>query len=204
MKKLLSSLLVLVFIVSACGQEETSSEKEKETEKSSVEKADSESVNVDKGLFNVEITLPATFFEGEDINQVVANAKEEGIGEATANEDGSVTYKMSKSQHKEMLADIQKSIMESVEETKNSEDFASIKDITSNDSFSAFTIVVDKAAYENSFDGFAALGLGMVGAYYQIFNGVDAEAYKVEISIQDEASGEVFDTIIYPDALEEQ
>lgn len=202
MKKLLSSLLVLVFIVSACGQEKTSSEKE--TEKSNVEKTDSESVNVDKGLFNVEVTLPASFFEGEDIDQVIANAKEEGIGEATANEDGSITYKMSKSQHKEMLAEIKAGMVESVEETKNSEDFQSIKDITYNDSFSEFTLVVDKAAYENSFDGFAALGLGMAGAYYQIFNGVDAEAYKVEISIKDEASGEVFDTIIYPDALEEQ
>ena len=202
MKKLLSSLLVLVFIVSACGQEKTSSEKE--TEKSNVEETESQSVNVDKGLFNVDVTLPAAFFEGEDIDQVIANAKAEGIGEAIANEDGSITYKMSKSQHKEMLADIQKSVMESVEETKNSEDFTSIKDITYNDSISAFTIVVDKAAYENSFDGFAALGLGIVGAYYQIFNGADAEAYKVEISIQDEASGEVFDTIIYPDAFEEQ
>lgn len=202
MKKLLLSLVVLVFIVSACGQEKTSSEKE--TEKSNVEKTDSESVNVDKGLFNVEVTLPASFFEGEDIDQVIANAKEEGIGEATANEDGSITYKMSKSQHKEMLAEIKAAMIESVEETKNSEDFQSIKDITYNDSFSEFTMVVDKAAYENSFDGFAAIGLGMAGAYYQIYNGVEAEAYKVEISIKDEASGEVFDTMIYPDALEEQ
>lgn len=33
---------------------------------------------------------------------------------------------------------------------------------------------------------------------------ITGKQYKVEISIQDEASGEVFDTIIYPDALEEQ
>ncbi|WP_053590890.1 hypothetical protein [Bacillus sp. FJAT-22090] len=205
LKKLIAFLIVLVFIVSACGTNETSKEKEteKETENGKVEKAESQSVNVDKGLINVEVTLPATFFEDQDINEVIASAKEEGFDEATANEDGSVTYKMSKAKHKEMMDEIKTGILETVEETKNSEDYVSIKDITHNDTFSEFTLVVDKAAYENSFDGFAAFGLGMSGAYYQIFNGVSTEDYKVQISIKDEASGEVFDTIVYPDALEE-
>lgn len=205
LKKLIAFLIVLVFIVSACGTNETSNEKEteKETENGKVEKAESQSVNVDKGLINVEVTLPATFFEDQDINEVIASAKEEGFDEATANEDGSVTYKMSKAKHKEMMDEIKTGILETVEETKNSEDYVSIKDITHNDTFSEFTLVVDKAAYENSFDGFAAFGLGMSGAYYQIFNGVSTEDYKVQISIKDEASGEVFDTIVYPDALEE-
>ena len=203
MKKLLLLLLALVFIVSACGNEEASGDKEKESPKNEVEETE-EGVSVDKGLFNVEVTLPASFFEGEDIAEVVANAKEEGVGEAIANEDGSVTYKMSKAQHKEMLAEIKTGMKESVEEIKNDEDFQSIKDITYNDSFSEFTVVVDKAAYENSFDGFATFGLGMAGAYYQLFNGEEPEDYKVTISIKDETTGEVFDTTVYPDDLEEE
>ena len=38
-----------------------------------------------------------------------------------------------------------------------------------NKSFSKFTLIVDKEAFENSFDGFAALGLAMTGMYYQAF-----------------------------------
>ncbi|WP_277585432.1 hypothetical protein [Psychrobacillus antarcticus] len=38
---------------------------------------------------------------------------------------------------------------------------------------------------------------------YQLFNGVDSDDYKVKINSKDEVSGEVFDSVIYPDALEE-
>jgi hypothetical protein len=134
---------------------------------------------------------------------VVTDAKEEGVEEATVNEDGSVTYQMSKAKHKEMLKEIKTGVEETVEETMTSEDYKSIKDITFNDSFTEFTVVVDKTLYENSFDGFAVFGLGITGAYYQIFNGIQAEEYKVTIDIKDETSKEVFETIIYPDDLEE-
>ena len=52
-------------------------------------------------------------------------------------------------------------IKETVKETKESEDYVSIKDITSNKFFTNFTIVVDKEAYENSMDGVAVMTLGM-------------------------------------------
>lgn len=160
-------------------------------------------IEVDKGLLSVEVTLPPAMFEGEDIDEVIANAKEDGVGKVTKNEDGSLTYKMSKSVHKELMKEAEKGIHETIEELKSSEDFVSIEDITTNHSFSEFTLVVDQEAYENSFDGFAAFGLGVSGLYYQLFDGVDTEDYKVVVSIKNKETGEVFDTIVYPDALEE-
>ncbi|MDP4549924.1 hypothetical protein Q9251_03410 [Alkalihalobacillus macyae] len=71
-------------------------------------------------------------------------------------------------------------------------------------SFSKFTVIVDKESYENSMDGFATITLGMSGMIYQIYDGADPEKYSVTISMKDEASGEVFDEIVYPDALDEQ
>ncbi|MGG3891757.1 hypothetical protein [Metabacillus fastidiosus] len=197
MKKMtfiLFALLLMIF--SACSNNTNEDEKSGKQEKE-------ETVDVKKGLLNVEITLPASMFEDQDIDTVIADAKKEGVTEVTKNEDGSLTYKMTKAKHKEMMQELEKSILETIEETKNSKDYVSIKDITHNDSFSEFTLVVDKAKYENSMDGFAALGLGMSGMMYQIYNGSDPDT-KVKIFIKDEATQEVFDETVYPDALEQE
>lgn len=62
----------------------------------------------------------------------------------------------------------------------------------------------ERLNYENSFDGFAVLGLGFSGMYYQLFNGIDSDHLKVTIFVKDGATGEVFDEIVYPDALEDK
>ena len=64
-------------------------------------------------------------------------------------------------------------------------------------------MIVDKAAFENSFDGSTVLGIGLQGSMYQLFNGANPDDYKVTISTKDEATQEVFGEVIYPDALEE-
>ncbi|PFG03344.1 membrane lipoprotein lipid attachment site-containing protein [Bacillus sp. es.034] len=197
MKKVIMFLLALT-LLSACSSEDTN---QKESNKDSGKKE--ESVEVDKKLFNVEITLPASMFEDKNLETIQADAKENGIKEVTKNEDGSITYKMSKSVHKELMKDIATSIEESVEEMKTSEDYVSIKDITHNDSFSIFTVVVDQAAYENSMDGFATLTLGMSGMMYQLYDGVSEDDYSVKIKMEDKTSGKTFDEVVYPDALEE-
>ena len=148
--------LLVIFGLTACSSNEETSNKPKKEEKKTEEKT----VEVDKGLFNVEITLPASMFEGEDSEKVIADAKADGVSEVTKNSDGSYTYKMSKAKHKELMTEVEKGIVESVEEMKTSGDFTSIKDITYNNSFKEFTIIVDKEAYENSMDGFGVFTLG--------------------------------------------
>lgn len=197
-------LVLAMTLLSACSSNEhnTNSDEKKSSTENKEEKKN-EAVSVDKSLLNVEVTLPASMFEGEDIDTVIANAKNDGIKDVTKNEDGSLTYKMSKSKHKELMKELETSVKDSIEEMKTSGDFVSLKDITHNDSFSEFTLLVDKAAYENSMDGFAALGYGMSGMMYQMFNGTDAENTKVTIFIKDEATQETFDEIVYPDALKD-
>ncbi len=126
-------------------------------------------IEVDKGLFSVSVTLPASMFEGESIDDVIARAKEDGVGEATINADGSVTYKMSKSAHNKIMKEMEDGVLEYVKEIKESGDYVSIKDVTHNKSFSEFTLAVDQELYENSFDGFVSMGVGMMAMYYQLF-----------------------------------
>jgi len=199
MKKLIfAALLLLIALLTACNADEEGKANEAQQQE---KETDSEGINVDKGLFNVEVTLPASFFEGGDIDQSIAEAEKEGI-EVTKNEDGSLTYKMSKTKHKEMMSEMKTSLLETIEDLKNGEDFASIKDVEYNKDFSEFTLWVDRNEYENSFDGFAVFGLGLSGAMYQLFDGANPENYNVRLVVKDEATKEIIGEANYPKDLE--
>ncbi|AYV68070.1 MULTISPECIES: hypothetical protein [Niallia] len=190
-------LAVCMILLVAC-----SADKDKKENTDNNKQADEQKMNVDKGLSNVEITLPASLFEGEDIDSVIADVEKEGI-KVTKNEDGSLTYKMSKAKHKEMMKEMEASLEESIKEIKESDDYVSIKDITHNKAFSEFTLVVDKKKYEDSMDSFAIFTLGITGMMYQVYSGVDPDDYQVKILTKDEATKDVLDETIYPDDLEE-
>ncbi|WP_338651670.1 hypothetical protein [Lysinibacillus sp. Y5S-8] len=200
MKKLLILPLILLLgiLLVACSQGDDSGKK-----KEGADKASEETLKVDKGLLNVEVTIPATLYKGQDIDSIISEAKNSGIKEVIKNDDGSLTYKMSKSEHKKMMKELKERIVKSVEELKTSEDFASINDVAYNKSFSEFTLTVNKEKFEGSFDALASFGLALAGMYYQLFNGADVEHYKVTVYIKDESNGEVFDTMVYPDELNE-
>lgn len=201
-------LMMAVLMLVACGnKEENEPAKQNESAsnevESEVESEDSGAVEIEKNLLSVEVTVPASMIDSDDIDQVIAEAKADGVGEVTKNSDGSLTYKMSKSKHKEMMNEMAAELKSSIEEMTNGEDFSSIKDITPNKTFSEFTMIVDQDVYENSFDGFATLGLGIGGMMYQLFDGVKSDDYKVTIHVKDETTGEEFATVVYPDDMEE-
>jgi hypothetical protein len=49
----------------------------------------------------------------------------------------------------------------------------------------------------------ASLGIVVVASYYQLFSGVSSDDLKITINAQDEATKEVFNTRVYPEALEQ-
>ncbi|URN93030.1 MAG: hypothetical protein NAG76_14395 [Candidatus Pristimantibacillus lignocellulolyticus] len=159
------------------------------------------SIEVDKNLLTVDITLPASMFKDQNMDEVIAAAKSEGVKDAKIHDDGSVTYTYPKSVHSAMMKEMKEEVILTLEEMKTSEDFTSIKDVKYNDDLNKFTLIVDKAAYEGGFDGFASLGIGIQSMYYQNFNGVASDKVKVTIDIKDITTDEIFDTIIYPDDL---
>ena len=161
-----------------------------------------ESVEIGKGLLDVTITLPASLVEEDNIEATIKEAKEKGVKEAVLNDDGSLTYKMSKSVYRELKQELKDNFNEMIEELKSDNDFPSIKDVQSNKDLTAMTLIVDKELYENSLDGFAILGLGTAALCYQLFDGVQAENIAVTINIKDSTTGELFETMVYPDDLE--
>ncbi|MFP7494974.1 FctA domain-containing protein [Terribacillus saccharophilus] len=196
-------LLLLTFLAACGSNDEDASEASKEAKAAEETSSNEEKgVEVDKNLLSVEVTLPASLYEGEEAEEVVAEAEKDGA-KVTPNEDGSYTFKMSKSDHKKMMDEMSTEIGSSVDELVTSGDYTSFQDIQYNDDFSKFKVIVDKEAYENSMDAFASFSLGIAGMMYQLFDGADPDEYSVTITIEDEASGDVLDEVVYPDAMED-
>ena len=216
MKKLWWILAACLFMLAACGPDSTSSsdsaeggdtnqteEQAASEEESSSSEEKEESIEVDKNVTGVSVTIPKTFFEiqNQDFDRIKAEAKDKGINEVIDN-GSTVTYKMSKSKHKELMKEMEKQMTAAIEEIKNEDNYSSIQDIQATDSYSEFMLSVDREEYENSLDGFAVMGLGVTGMLYQLFDGAGPEEYDVTINVVDAAKEEVFDTIKYPEAFE--
>ncbi|MFD0870220.1 hypothetical protein [Paenibacillus residui] len=199
--KLFVVLSVAALMFTGCSEPKQKSGENAPVVEDGANKGETGKEKVENKSTTVEITLPASMFQGEqNIENTIAKAKEQGVDEVKKNDDGSLTYTMSKDTHSKILGEMRDSLTQSIEELKSGQDFKSIKDVIPNDSFSEVTFVVDRAAYEKSFDGFASIGIAIAAMYYQIFEGASDES-KVAIKLQDESTKEVFKTIEYPDAL---
>ena len=151
----------------------------------------------------VELTLPASFFEDEDMSgfDAGAYAEENGFVDAKLNDDGSVSIKMSKDKHKEMVAEMAKTLAKNFSDMIESADMPFIKDVRYSDSFDSVSLVVDKDIYDTY--GFVAmfipLTIYMQTSMYQILAG---EETRCVISFVDAATNETIESVTYPDALE--
>ena len=157
-------------------------------------------ITVDKNLFSVNVTVPASFYEGTKITQdeLDADTAKKGYGKAKLNADGSVSFRMSKSQHKASLADMKKSVDDFIQETVN--DSPTIfREITYNKKISEFSVSVNKANFEEDFSaGMIGWGIGILSMFYQMFDGA-GENPKTVIKLIDQSTGKVFDTQTWPE-----
>lgn len=142
------------------------------------------SVQTDSGLFTVSMTLP-TELVGEDVSQESLNqgAPEKYVS-ATLNEDGSVTYVLTKRQHKEMMDAMVTSMDEALQEMASSTDYQ-FREIRHNEDFTHFDVYLE--AEELGFnETIAMLALYIYGGMYGIFIGKTPE--HVTVSCYDKDS----------------
>lgn len=121
------------------------------------------------GLFNVALTIPAEYVEGTTQKELNKQAKEGAFKSATLNKDGSVTYVMSKSQHKEMLNTLKDSIADELNKIPNSTDYPNVTKVEANDDYTKFTVTTTST--ELSFEEqFLSMQLYIYGGMYNAFN----------------------------------
>lgn len=205
MKRKIFLILFFSLFIVACGSatDDQVEQAEDATEQSTDKTENDSGIEVDKGIFNVEVTLPPELFEDEEVSHIEAEIKEDSNAEVIQNDDGSITFKMSKKDHKKMMSEMKDGFIETIDEIVEDDEFSSIKDITYNKDFTEIKISADKEVFENSFDGIATFSLGLGSMYYQAFNGKDLEKEKVIILVEDESTNEVFNEIVYPDQFDE-
>ncbi len=180
--------LFLAFVMSAsiffgCGvkseQESETIETRKETDETADQIEAIGDINVDKGIFDVTLTIPADFAGDVTQEELDETAKENGYQSATLNSDGSVTYVMTKAQHKEMLSGIKESIDQTLNEMVGSEDYPNITAITANEDFTVFTVTT-KNDEPDFAESLAVVGFYMYGGMYAVFSGDEVDNIHVD------------------------
>ena len=160
--------------------------------------------NKDPKKENVSITLPAAFLEGQDqtlSEELTEEDKANGIVSKKTNEDGSFTFEMTAEGQNKVLTEARKSIEESFSQIVNSGDYASIKNIESNDEFTKITVTVDKEKFESGFESFMLLAVYISCGMYQLFDGVPADQMAIQIDLVDSTTNEVYETMNYPEDM---
>lgn len=184
---LLFSMMVLLC---SCGGQ-------KAVDSSGTDASESSTLEVDEGLLNVEITMPASFFEDSSEEEILAAANENGIKKCTINEDKSVTYEMSKATHKEVMDGLKTELENSIDALVNGEEAAaSFRKIEYTNDFSEFNVYVDRDTY-TSWDSLYVFAFYISGAYYQAFDGKDMDDIDVVVNFIDEETSEIIESSSY-------
>lgn len=149
--------------------EDISSTEDDDFEKDMEELSAIGDVEVENGILTVSITIPA-----ELVGEITQEELDEGNGtnyvSAVINDDGSVTYKMTKAQHKEMLASLVKGFDEGIQEMVDDNENYSIASVTYNEDFTVFDVTMDGNELGLG-DSFSVMAFYMYGGMYGIFTG---------------------------------
>ena len=121
-------------------------------------------------------------------------AKDAGVKEVIQNEDGSITMKMTKDAHKNLLASLKDGIDQGIDELlADKENFPSFESITYKDDVTEFNINVDPNTY-GGLQSMAVMGLYIQGNLYQAFNAVPADQIKTVVNFVNKDTGEIIES----------
>ncbi len=148
-------------------------------------------VEVEKNLFNVKFKVPAEFVGETTQKELDKAAKESGYKSITLNKDGSATYIMTKSQHKELMQEMTDNANEQLEKMIGSEDYPNFTDIKANDDFTSFEITTKSKELDLS-ETMSSLVFYMLGGMYNIFNG--AEVDNIHLDYINAKTGKVIES----------
>lgn len=179
MKKFISLVLstTMCLPLMACGG---NSDDSQQTEMENTEsQEETQTVEVDEGIFDVEITVPADFLEeGTTQDDLDAIAEESDFKSVTLNDDGSATYVMTKAQHEKMMAELKESINQSLAEMIDPETYPSFSAITANDSFTQFTVELTTNEVGLA-ESMSVIAFYVLGGMYNAFNGTPVDDISV-------------------------
>ena len=182
----------LALCLTACGGGAASSTAAAGSDAAASTSASGDGLNVEKNLFSVTLTYPASMVdEGttqDSLNNEISGI--DGIKSATLNEDGSVTYIMTKAYHKQIVDDMAQTIDESMAEMVGSADYPNFTKVEANEDYTVFTVTTKSKALSLD-ESLSLLQFYTEGAFYSVVSGNDADSIHVDFVNAD--TGEVID-----------
>lgn len=205
-KKLLLLFLVGTLQLSACGSDNATDQSETTNTKTNVENGTDKSpetepsvenvdvigdIDVDKGIFDVVLTIPSDFV-GEKTQEDLDNlANELGFKSIVLHEDGSATYTMTKKQHKQILSEYKDQIDTSLNEMIGSDDYPNFIKIEPNDNYTEFTVTTKSTELDLA-ESFSVLSFYLYGGLYSSFSGEKID--NISVTFVNADSGEIIET----------
>lgn len=149
-----------------------------------------EQIEVEDNIFDVTLTLPADYasdITAEEIAQQVADGK---VHTGTLNDDGSVTYTMSKAQHTALLESIAAELRSTLDDMIGSTDYPNLTAIEANDDFTDFTVyTTTQPGAVGLSDEMSVLIYYTCGKMYGIVSGQEPD--NIHVDILNAESGEL-------------
>ena len=148
------------------------------------------------------VTLPASLFAGQSVDDIRAAAQESGVQNVVQNKDGSVTYKMAKAVRQRLVIDTRQQTIRALQGFQNCGDFPFVLNVLCSSDFSEITLVVDKSQYDAmrqydaSCDSSLLSRIGAAVTAYQIVSG--APSAKATLRYRDGKTNQMFKTALYP------
>ena len=198
MKKIIILLFISLFTMAGCN----SSPPEKKPsvpENGAVDNVDTDTdteteTNTDSGM--VELRVPASYYEDKDADAVIRDFKSSDV-EATQNADNSFTLVMTNDMQMLFKVSIFNTIKTTIQDTVGDGDYPSFKGITYNDGMTKMEIIADQQSFNVESDGLKVAEIANLMTYYQIFDNVPENKVHLDVSIEDEASGKIFEELTF-------
>lgn len=187
-KKIIAGALLLALTITGCGSTSRPSSSAPPPDK---DLSSNEIVAIDKNITTVDMTFPKDLIKDDSdadiqarIDQLVAD------GDIVSGEIGenTVTYKVTKKQHKEFVKEAAKVIEDTNQELIDDPD-SFVQDIKTNADYTQFDISVTPDAYNELESGVTTMSFWLATAWYQSVAGM--EKTNVKIRYIDSATGDL-------------
>lgn len=193
MKRKLFVVLLLGALLTSCNSVDSSKETivANDTNESAENNLTLKSIKEEKNDDNVELVIPSNFVDATTQEELDNIVKEKGFVSAKLNSDGSATYIISKSKHKELMKEIKNEINSSLSELIGSEECPNVIDIKANTDFTHFSVTTTSTELSLE-ETFSVMIFYTYGGMYNIFNGTPVN--NVHLDFINKDSGDIIDS----------
>lgn len=194
MKKVLILALCLVVVsATGCGKKNTNQNEVVTPAPTQITVIENGAIGVIEEDGKVKVNIPKESM-GEnpaDMAEKIKNSR--GFEAAEVQADGSVTFVMTKSQHRKWLEETEEIAEDTAERVI--EDFRSLDDVEFNRDLTEATIEVEGPLFDITTEKGAAQGVANAAFIYQSMNGVKKENLKVVVKFVDDETKKVLETV---------